>query len=69
MVPGCFAYRFLVDGTWVTKEGAEVQAGEDGKPVALLVVEEEEEEAVKSEKVEEVKGVEQREGSRAAGLA
>ena len=44
VVPGCYAYRYLVDGEWKNAEGAEQAKDYDGELVSLLIVEEEEEE-------------------------
>ena len=41
-MPGCFAYRYLVDGEWLNAQDAEVEKDEEGKLVSLLIVEEEE---------------------------
>ena len=41
-MPGCFAYRYLVDGEWHNAQDAEVEKDEEGKLVSLLLVEEEE---------------------------
>ena len=43
-MPGCYAYRYLVDGEWKNAEDAEQAKDYDGKLVSLLIVEEEEEE-------------------------
>jgi len=42
--PGCYAYRFLVDGVWKIKEGEEVEEDEKGEKANILILEEEEEE-------------------------
>ena len=44
VVPGCYAYRYLVDGEWKNAEDAEKVKNYDGELVSLLIVEEEEEE-------------------------
>merc|ERR1712013_292738 len=44
IVPGCYAYRYLVDGEWKNAEDAEKVKNYDGELVSLLIVEEEEEE-------------------------
>jgi len=57
--PGCYTYRFLVDGSWKVKEGEgeEVEEDEKGEKANVLIVEEEEEEveqgAVEKEIIEE----------------
>jgi len=48
--PGCYTYRFLVDGAWKVKEGEEVEEDEKGEKANVLIVEEEEDE----EEVEQV---------------
>jgi len=54
--PGCYTFRFLVDGTWKVREGDEVEEDENGEKVAVLIVEEEDEEEVEETKeVEEAK--------------
>ena len=42
VVPGCYAYRFVVDGEWKNAVGAEMAKDYDGELVSLLIVEEEE---------------------------
>ena len=42
VAPGCFAYRFCVDGEWMLAPGAEVEEGKEGEKVSILIVEEEE---------------------------
>jgi len=44
--PGCYTYRFLVDGSWKVKEGEgeEVEEDEKGEKANVLIVEEEDEE-------------------------
>merc|ERR1712129_507279 len=51
--PGCYTFRFLVDGTWKVREGDEVEEDENGEKVAVLIVDEEEVEETKE--VEEAK--------------
>ena len=58
VVPGCYAYRFLVDGEWKNAVGAEMAKDYEGELVSLLIVEEEEveeKEKVEKEQEEEVK--------------
>ena len=43
-MPGCYAYRYLVDGEWKNAEEAEKVKNYDGELASLLIVEEEEEE-------------------------
>ena len=52
VVPGCYAYRFLVDGEWKNANEAELAKDYDGELVSLLIVEEEDEE-VDHEEVKE----------------
>ena len=42
-MPGCYAYRYLVDGEWKNAEEAEKVKNYDGELVSLLIVEEEDE--------------------------
>jgi len=55
--PGCYTYRYLVDGAWKVKEGEgeEVEEDEKGEKANVLIVEEEEDEEV--EQVAEEKEV------------
>ena len=46
VVPGCYAYRFLVDGEWKNAVEAELAKDYDGELVSLIIVEEEDEEMV-----------------------
>ena len=55
VVPGCYAYRFLVDGEWKNAVGAEMAKDYEGELVSLLIVEEEEVDEKETEKEEEVK--------------
>ena len=62
-MPGCYSYKFLIDGEWKNApgfelktslqspfpSGAEVEENEDGELVSVLIVEEEEEEDVVEE--------------------
>ena len=50
VVPGCYAYRFLVDREWKNAGGAELAKDHGGELVSLLIVEEEEEEEEVKEK-------------------
>ena len=52
VVPGCYAYQFLVDGEWKNAVEAELAKDYDGELVSLLIVEEEDEE-VDHEEVKE----------------
>ena len=56
VVPGCYAYRYLVDGQWNNAEDAEKVKNYDGELVSLLIVEEEEEEEKGGEKGDDVRG-------------
>ena len=61
VVPGCYAYRFLVDGEWKNAVGAEMAKDYEGELVSLLIVEEEEvEEKVEKEQEEEVEEVKEK---------
>ena len=53
VVPGCYAYRFLVDGEWKNAVEAELAKDYDGELVSLIIVEEEEEEVDHEEKVKQ----------------
>ena len=60
VTPGCYAFKFLVDGEWKTREGDELEEDEKGELNAIIIVEEEdedEEEAVEAT-AEEVKAAE-----------
>jgi len=58
--PGCYTYRFLVDGSWKVKEGEEVEEDEKGEKANVLIVEEEdEEEEVEQQGTEEKEIIEE----------
>ena len=50
VVPGCYAYRFLVDEEWKNAVGTEMAKDHDGELVSLLIVEEEDEKEEVNEK-------------------
>jgi len=53
--PGCYAHKWLVDGQWINKEGAEIEIDNKGNANSLLVVEEDYEEETYDKEVKEPK--------------
>jgi len=52
MEPGCYTFKFLVDGDWVNRPGDELEEDEKGNVNAIIIVEEEDEEEVIENKEE-----------------
>jgi len=56
--PGCYAFKFLVDGEWMTRPDDEIEEDEKGNVNAILIVEEEEESSIEEKNESEVaKGI------------
>jgi len=43
ILPGCYGYKFFVDGEWKNAPGAEVEKDDAGEMLSILIVEEDEE--------------------------
>merc|ERR1712013_519158 len=43
ILPGCYGYKFFVDGEWKNAPGAEVEKDDAGEMVSILIVEEDDE--------------------------